>query len=116
MFDADKGDYIKKYFYNLRLTSSDFTLKLDPKIQQQLEKAATAGKLPPFKKAIESGGQLTERVLVRIFDRGWKKILNYLLQNDSHKAEITKHFTRLFDEIASGGKSEFVKFLANAKI
>lgn len=25
-----KGDYIKNYFYNLRYTSSDFTLKLDP--------------------------------------------------------------------------------------
>jgi glucose-1-phosphate cytidylyltransferase len=28
-----KGDFIKEYFYNLRFTSSDFTLKLDPSNQ-----------------------------------------------------------------------------------
>jgi glucose-1-phosphate cytidylyltransferase len=28
-----KDDFIKEYFYNLRFTSSDFTLKLDPKKQ-----------------------------------------------------------------------------------
>lgn len=30
-----KGDFIKEYFYNLRFTSSDFILKLDPNKQPE---------------------------------------------------------------------------------
>lgn len=30
-----KGDYIKQYFYNLRITSSDFKLRLDPNEQPE---------------------------------------------------------------------------------